>query len=196
MGMFFSSVSIKLGVDRAQFLDCFCGFMKSRGFAPCAESEAAISCLLAFSSQDRWSTISCGEYDRQPKKARQAAAWLAQELGTDAFAVESVDSDFAQIDLYTGDNIHDTAIAGQFEFDEAPKGSRNCWEPLLAPGKTWEQLSDALEQESCFVEDNLRIFASCLGIEPEYLAWDYELLLENTEGNSDILQMHFQKAAI
>lgn len=192
MGRFFSSVQIKNNGSREQFLRSFGDVMKKRGFVSCSEDEAEVSYLLAFSERGKWVTLTSEHYRDNPKQVQNDAQQTASEMETSSFSMDVVDSDWAYIELHTGEDIHDTVIAGRSYFpdEHSPKGRRECWEPLLALSKTWEQLSEIWNKEEIFVEDTLYEAAAVLGIEPKYMVSSYEDF--NSVADTNIVPLFFK----
>lgn len=202
MGRFFSAVHIKNNTDRTSFTASFCEAMKKRSLVPCSEDEAALSYMLAF-SEGGWVTLISEGYADNPKQAYDDAEQTAKELKTSCFSVEAVDSDFAVLKLFSGTilklfggNYLDEIIAGDgsgYGIENALKGERKYWEPLLAEGKTWEQLSEAWKREGALVEDTLRSSACVLGIEPKYMTSDYVEMSDNADIDANIVPLYFAK---
>ncbi len=193
MGRFSTTVHIRNNADREGFIGSFCEVMKKRGFVPCGEDEAAAAYLLAFGGE--WVTLALDEYSENPQKAYDDARDISAEIKSSGFSVEIVDSDFALLKLF-GEN-KDEVIVGDGEgygIEDAPKGDRKCWEPLLAEGGTWEQLSEIREKREVFVEDALWNAAPVLGITPEYMTADHRELSENSGEDENIRGFFFKKA--
>ena len=195
MGRFFSLVQIKNNGSREQFLKAFCDVMKKRSLVPCSEKESSVSYILAFSESGKWVTLASKEYRDNPKQVKDDAKQTAAEMKTSSFSMDVVDSDWTYIELHTGADVHDTVMVGRSEFDEehSPKGRRECWEPILAPGKTWEQISEIWNKNEVFVEDALYEAASVLGIEPKYMVSDYEDFESKADKDTNIIPMFFKK---
>ena len=192
MGRFSTTIQIK-NDSKTKFTDAFCEMMKMRGFVPCSEDEAALSYLIAFSGG--WTTLTSEDYSENPQKANEDMQQIAGELNTTVFSVTVVDSDFAILEQ-CGENS-DTIIVGDgsaYGIEDAPRGRRECWEPLLAEGKTWEQLSEICEKNEVFAEDTLCEAAPLLDIEPRYMFADYRDFSENADSDSNITAMFFKKA--
>ena len=195
MGRFFSTVQIKNGKgSREQFISSFCEVMQKRNLVQCTDDEAEVQYILAF-SEGGWVTLASDVYKSASKQAHDDAQQTAKEMNTSSFSMEVVDSDWAIIGLHTGANIHDTVIVGRSAFPEeqSPKGRQECWEQLLAQGKTWEQLSEIWNKNEVFVEDAMQEAASVLGIEPKYMISEYDDFNSEADTNSDILPLFFKK---
>ena len=194
MGRFFSTVHIKNNSSKKQFLNSFYNIMKKRDLVTCSEDEASISYALAFSESDKWATLTAEAYKDRPQQAKDDAKQTAAEMKTSSFSIEVVDSDWANIELYSGTDIHDTVIVGRSELpDEPPKGRRECWEQLLMPKKTWKQLSEIWNKNEVFVEDALCEAASMLGIEPKYMVSEYEDFNAMANKDTNIVSLFFKK---
>lgn len=198
MGRFFTSVQIRSNNSKEQFIKSFSNMMKKRGFVPCSEDEAVSSYILAFSESGKWVTLTCEDYSNNPKQAHDDAKQTATEMKTSSFSMDVVDSDFAVLELYKDSSAADTVIVGDgsgYGFDEgtSKKGKRDCWEQLLASGKTWEQLSEKWNKDGVFVEDTLYEAASVLGIEPKYMVSDYEDFESEADEDTNIIPMFFKK---
>ncbi|MBR1749831.1 MAG: hypothetical protein IJ740_02965 [Ruminococcus sp.] len=194
MGRFFSTIQIKNNGSREQFINSFYNIMKKRNLVTCSEDEASISYILAFSESGEWVTLTSEAYRDSPKQAKDDAKQTAAEMKTSCFSIDVVDSDWANIELYTGTDIHDTVIVGRSEFpDEPPKGRREYWEQLLVPGKTWEQLSEIWNKNEVFVEDTLCEAAAMLGIEPEYMVSEYNDFNYSVDKDKNVIPLFFKK---
>ena len=192
MGRFSTTVQIKNGFGNMKFINSFCEVMKKRGFVKCTEDECALSYFMAF-GEGGWVTLSSDKYPDDPRKAKDDARQIAEGMKTAAFSVEVVDSDFAILTLNDGDSI----IVGDgsgYGIEDAPKGERGKWEPLLAEGKTWEQLAECRDKREVFVEDALWEAAQVLGIEPEYICAGFEELSGKADGGKNISALYFKKA--
>lgn len=195
MGRFFSSVHIKNNNSKEQFVKSFCNVMKKRDLVTCSEDEASISYILAFSESGKWVTLTSEVYRDSPKQVKNDAKQTAAEMKTSSFSMDVIDSDWAYIELHIGEDVHDTVIVGRSEFsdDDPPKGRRECWEQLLASGKTWEQLSEIWNKNEVFVEDALYEAASMLGIDPKYMVSDYEDFNSAADEDTNIVPLFFKK---
>lgn len=187
MGRFSTTTQIKNNTDRAGFISAFNAVMAKRGFVPCAEDEAAKSYLLAF-SEGGWVTFA-SESDDVPK--------IVSDMNAISFSVEVVDSDFAIIKLSSGGKETDTVIVGDGSGYgvEEDKGEKKYWEPLLADGKTWEQLSEIWNKDEVFVEDALCESAPLLGINSQYMVSDYTELLDEADVDKNIETLYFKEKA-
>ncbi len=194
MGRFFSTIQIKNNGSREQFINSFYNIMKKRDLEACSEDEASVSYTIAFSESGKWVTLTSEVYMGSPKQAKDDAKQTAAEMKTSCFSIDVVDSDWANIELYTGTDIHDTVIVGRSEFpDDPPKGRCECWEPLLVSGKTWEQLFEIWNKNEVFVEDALCGAASMLGIEPKYMISDYEDFNDTADKDTNVVSLFFKK---
>ena len=197
MGRFSTTVHIKNNVDRMRFVNTFSDVMKEQGFVLCSEDDAAQSYLFAFG--EGWVTLTSEEYKDNPQKVYDNTRDMAVALKTSAFSVEVVDSDFAIIKLSKGGKEVDTVIVGDgsgYGFEEdSPKDEKKCWEPLLADGKTWKQLSEIWNKDGVFVEDALCESAPVLGIEPKYMVEDYKDLLDMADNDENIAALYFKEKA-
>ncbi|MCH5208267.1 MAG: hypothetical protein J1F04_05240 [Oscillospiraceae bacterium] len=193
MGRFSTTVHIQNNIERIRLVNTFCDIMKKRGFAPCSEDEAAVSYLFAFGED--WVTLANEDYKDNPKKSSADIREISAALKTIAFSVEVVDSDFAVLKLFCG-SYSDEVVVGDgsgYGIEEPSRGNRECWEPLLAGGKMWEEFSQTAEKENTFVEDTLAELAEILGIAPDYICADYSELSEG-DSNENLSQLHFKKA--
>ena len=194
MGRFFSTVHIKNNSSKKQFLNSFCNIMKKRDLMTCSEDEAIISYALAFSESGKWVTLTSDSYRDRPKQAKIDAKQTAAEMKTSSFSTDVVDSDWVNIELYTGTDTHDKVIVGRSELpDDPPKGKRECWEQLLVPGKTWEQLFEIWNKNEVFVEDALCEAASMLVIEPKYMVSEYEDFNSAADKDKNVIPLFFKK---
>lgn len=198
MGRFFSLVQIKNNGSREQFLKAFCDVMKKRDLVTCSEDEASVSYILAFYESGKWVTLTSEKYRGDPKQVKDDAQQTAAEMKTSSFSMVVVDSDFAVLELYKDSSAADTVIVGDgsgygFDGDNSQKGKRDCWEQLLASGKTWKQLSEIWNKNEVFVEDALYEAASVLGIEPKYMVSDYEDLNGMADEDTNVVPMFFKK---
>ena len=191
MGRFSTTVHIKNNVDRMRFVNTFSDVMKKRGFVPCSEDEAAQSYLFAFG--EGWVTLANEEYKDNPQKAHDDVQQIAAALKTSAFSVEVVDSDFATLTLNNGDCV----IVGDgsgYSIEEPERGTRECWEPVLADGKTWEQFSETAAKDGTFVEDTLGELAVVLGIDLYCICADFDEVMNKADSNNNVVAFYFKKA--
>lgn len=191
MGRFSTTVHVKNNVDRMRFVNTFSDVMKKRGFVPCSEDEAARSYLFAFG--ESWVTLANEEYRDNPQKAYDDTREMAAALKTGAFSVEVVDSDFATLTLNNGDCV----IVGDgsgYGIEEPERGTRECWEPVLADGKTWEVFSETVEKDGVFVEDTLGELAVVLGMDSYYICADFDDVSEKADGGNNVTAFYFKKA--
>lgn len=184
MGRFSTTLNVKC----ADFASAFTELMKKRGFEPCKEDEAALSYLIAQSGG--WATIAGESYNENPKQASEDADLFSKELNTSAFTVEVVDSDFAILKL-NGDEV----IVGDgsgYGIEDAPRGNKKLWEPLLENG-TFEELTEIWGANEVFVEDALCKSAPLLGIDPNYICADFRDLSELSD-DKNITALYFKKS--
>lgn len=190
MGRFSTTVQIKTVSDNAGFIDAFCEWMKKRGFEKCPENEAAVTYLLAFGGS--WAALVNEEYSENPRKAYEDSRKLSETIQSSAFTVEVVDSDFAVLTLQNGD----TMIVGDgsgYGMERPVRGTRRYWEPLIAEGKTWRELSKICEKENIFVEDTLSELAEIFGIDPELIFADTYYLSEDENATALYFKKRGQK---
>lgn len=197
MGRFFSSVQIKNNCGREQFVKSFCDVMKKRDLVPCSEEESSVSYILAFSQSGKWVTLASDKYRDDPGQVKIDARQTAAEMKTSSFGMEVVDSDFAILELYKDSSAADTVIVGEgsgygFDGNDSKKGKQECWEELLASGKTWEQLSEIWNKDEVFVEGALYEAASVLGIEREYMVSDHENLSGMADKDTNVALLFFK----
>lgn len=190
MGRFSTTVHIKCGAEKESFMVAFRETMKKRGYVPCEENEAVLTYLLAFGGD--WVTLASEKYADDPRGAYEEAVRTAAELNAGGFSMEIVDSDFAV--LTTFGCGADTVIVGDgsgYGIEDAPKGNRECWQPLLAEGAAWEKLFEAWDKNEVFVEDTLYRAAPLLGIEPKYMIADHRDLSESAESDGNTEELYF-----
>lgn len=193
MGRFSTTVHVKNNVDRMRFVNTFSDVMKKRGFVPCSEDEAAQSYVFAFG--ESWVTLANEEYRDNPQKAYDDTREMAAALKTGAFSVEVVDSDFATLTLNNGDCV----IVGDgsgYGIEEPERGTRECWEPVLADGKTWEVFSETVEKDGVFVEDTLGELAVVLGMDSYYICADFDDVSEKADGGNSVIAFYFKKVTV
>ncbi len=197
MGRFSTTVHIKDNAGRMKVINSFCEVMKKRGFVPCSEDEAALSYLLGF-GESGWVTLANEEYKDNPQKAYDDSRQMAAALKTSAFSVEVVDSDFALLKLSDPNGGEDEVVVGDgsgYGIEDAPKGDKKLWEPLLADGRTWEQFSETAAKNEVFVEDVLGELSEFLGIEPYYIDADFDEVMEKADSDNVAAFYYFKKAA-
>ncbi len=197
MGRFFSLVQIKNNCGREQFVKSFCDVMQKRDLVPCSEEESSVCYILAFSQSGKWVTLASDKYLDDPKQVKTDARQTAAEMKTSSFGMEVVDSDFALLELYKDQSAADTVIVGDgsgygFDGNDSRKGKQECWEELLASGKTWKQLSEIWNKDEVFVEDALYEAASVLGIEQKYMVSDHEDLIGMADKDTNVVSLFFK----
>ncbi len=196
MGRFSTTVHIKDNAGRMKVINSFCEVMKKRGFVQCSEDEAALSYLLAF-GEGGWVTLANEEYKDNPQKAYDDSRETVAALKTSTFSVEVVDSDFALLKLSDPNGGEDEVVVGDgsgYGIEDAPKGDKKLWEPLLAEGRSWEQFSETAAKNEVFVEDVLAELAGVLGIEPYYIDADFDEVSDKADENKNITAFYFKKA--
>lgn len=197
MGRFFSSVQIKYNCGREQFVKSFCDVMQKRDLVPCSEEESSVCYILAFSQSGKWVTLASDKYRDDPEQVKNDARQTAAEMKTSSFGMEVVDSDFALLELYKDQSAADTVIVGDgsgygFDGNDSRKGKQECWEELLASGKTWKQLCEIWNKDEVFVEDTLYEAASVLGIEQKYMVSDHEDLIGMADKDTNVVSLFFK----
>lgn len=183
MGRFSANVNVKC----ADFARALTELMTKRGFEVCGEEDASRSYLIAQGGE--WATVARDDYNSALQSAGEDAELLFKELNTPAFMTEIVDSDWAILKL-NGDEV----IVGDgsgYGIEDAPKGDKNVWEPLLANG-TFEELTAIWEKNEVFVEDILGNSAPLFGIEPRYIAADFRDLSDMTD-DENVTALCFKK---
>ena len=183
MGRFSTTLNVKC----ANLANVFTELMKKRGFESCKEDEATLSYLVAQGGE--WATCACSDYNGNPRQAGEDADLFTNELKTPVIFVEVVDSDFAILRM-NGDEV----IAGDgsgYGIEDAPKGSKNVWEPLLVGG-TFEELTEIWGTNEVFVEDALCKSAPLLGIDPKYICANHRDLSQLSD-DKNITTLCFKK---
>ncbi|HHX56610.1 MAG TPA: hypothetical protein GX710_01175, partial [Clostridiales bacterium] len=79
-----------------------------------------------------------------------------------------------------------------FEDDTAFQGKKEHWQPLLAEGVTWEELSEIWNGDYIFTEDALSEMAPLIGMDSENIISDYDDLSGKADKN--IVELHFKRA--
>ena len=132
MGKFFTALHIKCN-SKDQFVKMFAQLMKKDGYVPCSEDEAALLYAATF-SEGGWVTLSNG--DDSVGELSKTAEKIARDMKTSCFTAESVDSDFAILELHAPSGGTSRIVVGDGEgygVEKAPF-SADDWKPLLQNG--------------------------------------------------------------
>lgn len=193
MGRFFSSVQIKVNCGRKQFEKHLCEAIGMRGLVPCSEDDATFTYALAFSDSGEWATLACSEYNNNPVYPRDDAKRSAKLMNTSSFSMDVCDSDWAYIELYRSDDSLEKVEVGRSELSDEPhRGSRECWEPLLASGAKWDELNEVFQRDETFVEDALSAAAPLLGIDEKYIISEFSDLASAADNDTNVSLIFFK----
>lgn len=192
MGKFFTALHLKSN-SKDQFVKMFAQLMKKDGYVPCSEDEAALSYAAAF-SEGGWVTLSNG--DDSVGELTKLSAKIASDMKTSCFTAETVDSDFAILELHAPSGRTSRIVVGDGEgygVEKAPF-SADDWKPLFQNGDI-EQFLAAIGQNDVFVEDTLYDIGRILGITPAVMTWCYDEFEEEVEQDGNVILLSFRKAA-
>ncbi len=188
MGKFFTALHVKADAKDG-FVNAFEQLMKKDGYVPCSEDEAAVSYAAAF-SEGGWVTLSNG--DDSVGELSKTAAKIARDMKTSCFTTETVDSDFAILELHAPSGRTSRIVVGDGEgygVEKAPFPADD-WKPLLQNGDI-EKFLAVIGQNNTFVEDDLAEIGGLLGISSFAMTADHDEFSENESAFS----LSFKKAA-
>lgn len=202
MGRFFSNLQIRKNVNQTQseFIKTFSSVMKKLGYVKTEADEAELSYITAFSSSKQWVTLCAEDYVSDAEKVNSDAQKIAANLKTYCISNTVLDSDFAVLDMYAGQEERaDRIIIGcggdyGFESREEAKGNRELWEPLMSEEGLWDKFSEIRDGEIVFAEDALVKISELFGISPDLLTADYDELSGVSEDNKAVIPLYFKKA--
>ena len=202
MGRFFSNLQIRKNVNQTQseFIKTFSSAMKKLGYVKTEADEAELSYIAAFSSSKQWVTLCAEDYVSDAEKVNSDAQKIAANLKTYCISNTVLDSDFAVLDMYAGQEERaDRIIIGcggdyGFESREEAKGNRELWEPLMSEEGLWDKFSEIRDGEIVFAEDALVKISELFGISPDLLTADYDELSGVSEDNKAVVPLYFKKA--
>lgn len=202
MGRFFSNLQIRKNVNQTQseFIKTFSSAMKKLGYVKTEADEAELSYIAAFSSSKQWVTLCAEDYVSDTEKVNSDAQKIAANLKTYCISNTVLDSDFAVLDMYAGQEERaDRIIIGcggdyGFESREEAKGNRELWEPLMSEEGLWDKFSEIRDGEIVFAEDALVKISELFGISPDLLTADYDELSGVSEDNKAVVTLYFKKA--
>lgn len=180
MGMFLSTIHIqnKKQVERNQFIELFNKYMEKQGFVPTDEENAQSEYYLAFSNGSNWVTLSSPDFESDHDSDITEAQKISKALNSVCIETSVFDSDWAMIKLYDSLNeTNDTVVIGdaeEFLGEESvnSKGRQECWTPLLAEGRSWEELQGIWQEDYTFAEDALSETAKLLGLDVQNVIAD------------------------
>ena len=166
MGTTFTTIQIRSPqpADPEQLREKLSKYMEKKGLIPTTAEKAQFSYRLAFSGDGSWATLSSPELGVDPDSINSEAQGLATAMKTCCIATSVFDSDFLFLYLYNAPTEQEdiVAIGDPDEVSEmlgmdytAVRGKPECWNPFLAEGKTWEQLSGVWNSSHVFAEDAL-----------------------------------------
>ena len=202
MGRFFSNLQIRKNVNQSQseFLKAFTAAMKKLGYAKSEADEAELSYIAAFSPSKQWVTLCTEDYVSSAEKVNTDALKIAAKLKTFCISNTVLDSDFAVLDMYVGQEERaDRVIIGYggdygFESREEAKGKRELWEPLITEEVLWDKFSEIQSSDFTFAEDGLIEISDLLGISPDLITMDYDELSSVSGDNKAVVPLYFKKA--
>jgi len=160
--------------------------MEKRGLAPTDKDGSQFSYYLSFSNNIDWVTLSSPDFELDNDSIVETQK-ISKALKTTCVETSVFDSDWAIIKLYDylSKNSHTVAIGRAEEFlgesNTSEKGVRECWSPLLAEGKTWDELTKIWNDDYTFIEDALEKTAPFFGMDFKNIRADYRVF----EGNPD-----------
>lgn len=186
MGRFFSNIQVKKDLDKDEFIKKLENALNS--YEVCGKDNADIVYRAAFS--ERYATFTRLEYNDDTDTLLEDAKTLSAALKTSAFTITVVDSDFAELSLFTdGDRIDDVVVGdGEgYGVEESP-AEPALWQPLLKPDTVVEDLTAVWKKNKTFVEDTLADSALLFGIEPRFMLAEFREL-----NDSDSVLLYFKK---
>ncbi len=202
MGRFFSNLQIRKNVNQSQseFLKAFTATIKKLGYVKAEADEAELSYIAAFSPNKSWVTLCAEDYVSNAEKVNTDAQKIAANLKTYCISNTVLDSDFAVLDMYAGQEERaDRVIIGYggdygFESREEAKGKRELWDPLMMDEGLWDKFSEIQSSDFTFAEDGLIEMSRLFGISPDLIIADYDDLSSVPENNKAAVSLYFKKA--
>lgn len=204
MGRFFSNLQIRKSASQTQndFLKNFTAAMKKLGYVKTNSDEADLSYAAAFSPSNQWVTLCSEDYISDNEKVNSDAQKIAANLKTYCISNTVLDSDFAVLDMYIGqEGRADRVIIGcggdyGFESREEAKGNRELWTSIMSDENMWEKFCKVRDSDFAFAEDGLIKVSDFLGISPDLIIADYDELSSISEDNKAVVSLYFKKVGV
>ncbi len=205
MGTTFSTIQIQnqQQYDANGFTKAFTEYIAKRGFMSTTAESAQFSIYLAFSDTADWVTISSQEYDEDPDFFKEEVRGLAKALKTCCIGTSVFDSDVVALDLFNYTTLqNDSVLLGSAdavrcyfaeEENVRTEGKPECWQPLLAANKTWDELSEIWSAEYICEEDVLAEMASLLNMDAKNIAADYKFMDAFSSDYVHIVKLYFSR---
>jgi len=200
VGSTFSTMHVfnKQQAKPTQIKKLFSEHMKKKGFAPADEDSASRSYQFVFSKNSNWITVILPNQEIGEPDEKEAED-MSKALKCVCLETYVCDSDFAMLRLVDSVNGRkDTVFVGDDEMLEGygieSKGiNRECWEPLLDDGRTWEELVQVWGDEYVFPEASFSKTAPLIGMDIRSVQNDY---LSHAGQSKDykVLDLHFKEA--
>ncbi len=171
MGNFSTAVFIRneKQMTKEEFTEDFSMSMEKRGYKRATEKNGS-GYVLVFSENSDWVTLERDAYESDRDALMEDAGWFSESLQTSCIGMELVDSDFATLALYARSREETDMVAlgdvsGYLGDEDAPRGMKKYWEPLLKKGCTWERFQETLAGSHTYAEDGLRELGPLLGMD-------------------------------
>ncbi len=202
MGTTFSTIQIQnqRQPDSNTFIKTFTKHMEKKGLIAATHESAQLSFYIAFSDTSNWITLSSPEYDIGSDSFKAEVQGLAKALKTCCIGTSVFDSDIVSLELFNYINKQeDTVLLGRVDglYDmpetelEQAKGNPECWKPLLAKDRTWEELASIWNTEYLFEEEVLAKMAPLLNMDAQNIAADYHYWNEIDPDNTRLIRLYF-----
>lgn len=188
MGAFFTNVQLRtLGLDKSKVIDevihCINHLNDVAGFAKVDNEDEADKTVLVSSSEDlAWVSIYDEETeDQNSRKLNKLASGLSKQFKTTALSILVNDSD----SIYVGINVNGTlkdSISNLSKAIDFNKNKPKVWSHILVNNYSFDDIKNAWQNKSVFVEEFLTQFAKFIDIDTSKLLTGYEYL---NEGKTD-----------
>jgi len=193
MGTTYSTIQIRNPHQNEQFKFLLCGYFQKKGLVPATEEDAEYSYWLTLPNNSTWATL--GSADYQTNTVNKEILEIAVELKTHCVLASVWDSDFFELRLFNpAETDYNILAGGDVPIEEVrTMCKRELWEPLLAEGKTWEQIQEICNGEFTFAEDALCELVPLLNMNPIQVTNAYGCCEEIATDTPDVITLYFKR---
>ena len=151
------------------------------GFKRIADEDQSDKSIIISPSDDlTWISIYDEDAeDQNLRKLNKLASCLSKEFKTIALSILVNDSDLVYVGLTNNGTLKDT-ISNRLKKINFGKSNPSVWSDLLINSYSFEDVKDAWQSKSIFVEDFLTRFAKLINLDASKLVTGYEYLNEES----------------
>ena len=184
MGAFFTNVQLRTSeLDKSnltdRIVDCINQLNAEAGFIKVDnEDEADKSVIVSVSEDSAWVSIYDEETeDQSSRKLNKLASNLSKEFKTIALSILVNDSDSVYIGISVNGALKDS-ISNRSKKIDFSKNKPLVWSDILIDNYSFDDVKNAWQNKSVFVEDFLTQFGKFINLDTSKLLTGYEYLSE------------------